>query len=136
MPSPTHSSRARAYGGCSAVYGPGLRATGRDGYRLADYMDHVRRMERRFSAPPASSWRVARSHLPDAHLVRALGQAAQARWREPRPLACINALWIWVTFRPGSLWPGCSRSVSGPAKSAVYRARPRSPVTAMSWRIC
>lgn len=56
--------------------------SGWDGFRLADYMDHVGRMERRFSAPPASFWRAARSHLPDAHLVRALGQAAQARWRD------------------------------------------------------
>ncbi|GAA4561156.1 hypothetical protein GCM10023097_77060 [Streptomyces collinus] len=56
--------------------------SGQDGFRLADYMDHVGRTERRFSAPPASFWRAARSHLPDAHLVRALGQAAQARWRD------------------------------------------------------
>ncbi|GAA4145615.1 hypothetical protein GCM10022285_50720 [Streptomyces tunisiensis] len=56
--------------------------SGRDGFRLADYIDHVGRRERRFSAPPASFWRAARSHLPDAHLVRVLGQAAQARWRD------------------------------------------------------
>ncbi|WP_217213721.1 hypothetical protein [Streptomyces sp. AC550_RSS872] len=58
-------------------------AVGRPGgWRLADYMDHVGRTERRFAAPPASFWHAAREHLSEPHLVRALGQAAEARWRD------------------------------------------------------
>ncbi|MFC8965495.1 hypothetical protein [Streptomyces sp. NPDC057094] len=56
-------------------------ADGRDGFRLADYMDHVGRSERRFCAPPASFWRAGRAYLPDARQVRMLGRAAQARGR-------------------------------------------------------
>ncbi|MGW0954765.1 hypothetical protein ACWDAO_12515 [Streptomyces sp. NPDC001212] len=56
--------------------------TSRGGWRLSDYMDHIGRTERRFSAPPASFWRAARDHLPEPHLVRALGRAAEARWRD------------------------------------------------------
>ncbi|WP_432177125.1 AAA family ATPase [Streptomyces sp. Tue6028] len=65
-------SRVRARPGAS---GPG-------GLRLSDYMDHIGRTERRFSAPPASFWRAAHSHLSEAHLVRALGRAAESRWRD------------------------------------------------------
>ncbi|MEU0785354.1 hypothetical protein ABZ341_27710 [Streptomyces sp. NPDC006173] len=57
-------------------------ANGPGGLRLSDYMDHIGRTERRFSAPPASFWRAAHSYLPEPHLVRALGQAAEARWRD------------------------------------------------------
>jgi hypothetical protein len=55
---------------------------GGDGWRLSDYMDHLGRSERQFTAPPASFWHAAREHLPEAHLVRAVGQAAEARWRD------------------------------------------------------
>ncbi|MFE1300452.1 hypothetical protein ACFW6K_22180 [Streptomyces sp. NPDC058733] len=58
---------------------PGARE--RSGWRLADYMDHIGRFERRFAAPPASFWRAAQAHVCEAHLVRALGLAAEARWR-------------------------------------------------------
>ncbi|MFD0009010.1 hypothetical protein ACFVJ4_42590 [Streptomyces sp. NPDC127178] len=59
------------------------KAAGRPGgWRLADYMDHVGRTERRYCAPPASFWQAAREHLSEPHLVRALGQAAEARWRD------------------------------------------------------
>ncbi|MER7966752.1 hypothetical protein [Streptomyces ardesiacus] len=44
-------------------------------------MDHIGRFERRFAAPPASFWRAAQAHVFEAHLVRALGRAAEARWR-------------------------------------------------------
>ncbi|MEY2249148.1 hypothetical protein AB8A21_40570, partial [Streptomyces sp. BF23-18] len=55
---------------------------GGDGWRLSDYMDHVGRSERRFTAPPASFWRAAREYLPQPHVVRAVGRAAEARWRD------------------------------------------------------
>ncbi|WP_430379787.1 hypothetical protein [Streptomyces sp. B1-3] len=55
---------------------------GRGGWRLSDYMDHVGRVERRYAAPPASFWAAAREHLPEPHVVRAVGQAAEARWRD------------------------------------------------------
>ncbi|MER0243282.1 hypothetical protein AAHZ94_14890 [Streptomyces sp. HSW2009] len=55
---------------------------GGDRWRLSDYMDHIGRVERRYAAPPASFWRAAREYLPEPHLVRAVGQAAEARWRD------------------------------------------------------
>ncbi|MEU5797353.1 hypothetical protein ABZ800_28080 [Streptomyces sp. NPDC047813] len=55
---------------------------GRGGWRLSDYMDHIGRIERRYAAPPASFWAAAREHLPESHIVRAVGQAAEARWRD------------------------------------------------------
>ncbi|MFC7811137.1 hypothetical protein [Streptomyces olivaceus] len=55
---------------------------GRGGWRLSDYMDHIGRVERRYVAPPASFWAAAREHLPESHVVRAVGQAAEARWRD------------------------------------------------------
>jgi hypothetical protein len=55
---------------------------GRGGWRLSDYMDHIGRVERRYAAPPASFWAAAREHLPEPHVVRAVGQAAEARWRD------------------------------------------------------
>ncbi|MEU2956400.1 hypothetical protein [Streptomyces xanthochromogenes] len=57
-------------------------ASGPGGYRLADYMDHIGRTQRQYCAPPASFWRAAQDHLPEPHLVRALGRAAEARWRD------------------------------------------------------
>jgi hypothetical protein len=56
--------------------------SGRAGWRLSDYMDHIGRIERRYAAPPASFWAAARGHLPESHVVRAVGQAAEARWRD------------------------------------------------------
>ncbi|MEU9523227.1 hypothetical protein [Streptomyces sp. NPDC048224] len=55
---------------------------GRGGWRLSDYMDHIGRIERRYAAPPSSFWAAAREHLPESHVVRAVGQAAEARWRD------------------------------------------------------
>ncbi|MET8790489.1 hypothetical protein [Streptomyces pseudogriseolus] len=55
---------------------------GGDRWRLSDYTDHIGRIERRYAAPPASFWRAAREYLPEPHLVRAVGQAAEARWRD------------------------------------------------------
>ncbi len=55
---------------------------GRGGWRLSDYMDHIGRIERRYAAPPASFWAAVREHLPASHIVRAVGQAAEARWRD------------------------------------------------------
>ncbi|SHH28701.1 hypothetical protein, partial [Streptomyces sp. 3214.6] len=55
---------------------------GRGGWRLSDYMDHIGRIERRYAAPPASFWAAAREYLPESHVVRAVGQAAEARWRD------------------------------------------------------
>ncbi|MER5905158.1 hypothetical protein ABT150_34610 [Streptomyces mirabilis] len=52
------------------------------GWRLSDCMDHIGRIERRFSAPPASFWAAAREHLPESHVVRMVGRAAEARWRD------------------------------------------------------
>jgi hypothetical protein len=55
---------------------------GGGGWRLSDYMDHIGRSERRFTSPPASFWHATREHLPESHLVRAVGLAAEARWRD------------------------------------------------------
>ncbi|MFB8168297.1 hypothetical protein ACFC60_10150 [Kitasatospora purpeofusca] len=56
--------------------------SGQAGYRLTDYMDHIGRTERRFAAPPTSFWQAAKDHLSEPPIVRALGEAAESRWRD------------------------------------------------------
>lgn len=51
-------------------------------FRLADFLDHAGRQQRRFTAPPASFWQAGRDHLDDPQALLSLARAAHARWRD------------------------------------------------------
>ncbi|MGW7793610.1 hypothetical protein ACWGKX_40045, partial [Streptomyces tricolor] len=106
---------------------------GGGGWRLSDYMDHIDRSERRFVAPPASFWRAAREHLPEAHLVRAVGRAAEARWRDAEAASLYQRaldlgdleagqylVWLWQERRGGA---GGARGGGGGGAGAGGGAR-------------
>ncbi|MGW6958775.1 AAA family ATPase [Streptomyces chartreusis] len=100
-------------------------AVGRpDGWRLADYMDYVGRTERRYCAPPASFWQAARDHISEPHLVRALGQAAEARWRDADAAGLYQRALDLGDLRAGQylIWLWQERQRAGEARRVQEQA--------------